>query len=203
MGSARRLDRSGISCTFRQPAAAARPPGEPQLLQCRMFAAQSLNGGKARAVRPVGRTGARPARRRTRPHRQRRQPVGAGLPRPARSQLGRILFLTTAPNWWSARSRACRPACAFRSTRASAAPPRARGQHPARRRRARLPRPYRLRCGVAFGTGGAAVRGGAHDDAASALIGVFDLDSPLPARFDVEDQQGLEAIARVFVESLS
>src|SRR6476619_6369960 len=28
------------------------------------------------------------------------------------------------------------------------------------------------------------------------LVGVFDLDSPLPARFTVEDQQGLEAIAR-------
>lgn len=36
-----------------------------------------------------------------------------------------------------------------------------------------------------------------------ALVGVFDLDSPLPARFDVEDQQGLEEIARVFVESLT
>jgi len=35
-----------------------------------------------------------------------------------------------------------------------------------------------------------------------ALLGVFDLDSPVPARFDVEDQQGLEAIARAFVESL-
>ena len=34
------------------------------------------------------------------------------------------------------------------------------------------------------------------------LIGVFDLDSPLHARFSVEDQQGLEAIARAFLESL-
>lgn len=34
------------------------------------------------------------------------------------------------------------------------------------------------------------------------LIGVFDLDSPRIARFDEEDQQGLEAIARVFQESL-
>src|SRR6476620_859718 len=33
------------------------------------------------------------------------------------------------------------------------------------------------------------------------LLGVFDLDSPLPARFDVEDQQGLEAIAQVFLEA--
>ena len=39
-------------------------------------------------------------------------------------------------------------------------------------------------------------------DADGALLGVFDLDSPLPARFDVEDQQGLEAIARAYVESL-
>lgn len=35
------------------------------------------------------------------------------------------------------------------------------------------------------------------------LIGVFDLDSPLPARFDADDQLGLEAIARVYMESLS
>ena len=35
-----------------------------------------------------------------------------------------------------------------------------------------------------------------------ALVGVFDLDSPLPARFSVEDQHGLEAIARAFLESL-
>ena len=33
------------------------------------------------------------------------------------------------------------------------------------------------------------------------LIGVFDLDSPLPARFDVEDQTGLEAIAAILIES--
>jgi len=35
-----------------------------------------------------------------------------------------------------------------------------------------------------------------------ALLGVFDLDSPVPGRFDVEDQRGLEEIARVYVESL-
>jgi GAF domain-containing protein len=35
-----------------------------------------------------------------------------------------------------------------------------------------------------------------------ALVGVFDLDSPVPARFDVEDQEGLETIARLFVEAL-
>ncbi|MDR1076717.1 MAG: GAF domain-containing protein [Xanthomonadaceae bacterium] len=34
------------------------------------------------------------------------------------------------------------------------------------------------------------------------LIGVFDLDSPIPARFDPDDQQGLEAIAQAFVGSL-
>jgi GAF domain-containing protein len=36
-----------------------------------------------------------------------------------------------------------------------------------------------------------------------ALLGVFDLDSPDPARFDVTDQEGLETIARIYVESLS
>ena len=39
-----------------------------------------------------------------------------------------------------------------------------------------------------------------HDDG---LVGVFDLDSPHTGRFDEEDQQGLETIARVFLESLS
>lgn len=34
------------------------------------------------------------------------------------------------------------------------------------------------------------------------LIGVLDLDSPQPARFDAEDQAGLEAIAALYVESL-
>lgn len=35
------------------------------------------------------------------------------------------------------------------------------------------------------------------------LIGVFDLDSPEPDRFDEDDQRGLEAIALAFVESLA
>ena len=35
------------------------------------------------------------------------------------------------------------------------------------------------------------------------LIGVFDLDSPEPGRFDADDQRGLEAIAAAFVESLA
>ncbi len=34
------------------------------------------------------------------------------------------------------------------------------------------------------------------------LVGVFDLDSPLPGRFDAEDQQGLEAIAQAWIEAL-
>jgi L-methionine (R)-S-oxide reductase len=34
------------------------------------------------------------------------------------------------------------------------------------------------------------------------LIGVFDLDSPVPNRFDADDQAGLEAIAAVFLSSL-
>jgi GAF domain-containing protein len=34
------------------------------------------------------------------------------------------------------------------------------------------------------------------------MIGVFDLDSPILDRFDAEDQRGLEALARIFLESL-
>ncbi|MBB6598337.1 GAF domain-containing protein [Luteimonas sp. MC1825] len=37
---------------------------------------------------------------------------------------------------------------------------------------------------------------------AGALVGVFDLDSPVPGRFDVVDQTGLEEIAGVYLESL-
>ena len=39
-------------------------------------------------------------------------------------------------------------------------------------------------------------------DDAGHLVGVFDLDSPLAARFSVEDQEGLERIARAYLESL-
>ena len=35
------------------------------------------------------------------------------------------------------------------------------------------------------------------------LLGVLDLDSPIPDRFDADDQRGLEALAQAFVESLA
>ncbi|MGQ4661082.1 GAF domain-containing protein [Lysobacter sp. F6437] len=35
------------------------------------------------------------------------------------------------------------------------------------------------------------------------LVGVFDIDSPEPDRFDADDQRGLEAIARAYLESLA
>lgn len=38
--------------------------------------------------------------------------------------------------------------------------------------------------------------------AGDALVGVFDLDSPVLDRFDAEDQAGLEAIARAFIEAV-
>ena len=38
--------------------------------------------------------------------------------------------------------------------------------------------------------------------AAQRLLGVLDLDSPQPARFDAADARGLEALAAVFLESL-
>ncbi len=34
------------------------------------------------------------------------------------------------------------------------------------------------------------------------LVGVFDIDSPIPDRFDPDDQAGLEAIAQCFMASL-
>lgn len=36
-----------------------------------------------------------------------------------------------------------------------------------------------------------------------ALIGVLDIDSPQPDRFDADDQAGLEALANAFLESLA
>ena len=35
------------------------------------------------------------------------------------------------------------------------------------------------------------------------LLGVIDIDSPEPDRFDADDQRGLEAIARAFMESVA
>ena len=35
------------------------------------------------------------------------------------------------------------------------------------------------------------------------LVGVFDLDSPVPDRFDADDQRGLEAIAAAFLDTLA
>ncbi len=37
--------------------------------------------------------------------------------------------------------------------------------------------------------------------AGDALLGVLDLDSPLPARFDADDQAGIEAIAALWVQA--
>ncbi len=34
------------------------------------------------------------------------------------------------------------------------------------------------------------------------LVGVLDIDSPLPARFDADDQAGIEAIAAAWVATL-
>jgi L-methionine (R)-S-oxide reductase len=38
-------------------------------------------------------------------------------------------------------------------------------------------------------------------DADGALVGVFDLDSPRRARFDADDQAGLEALANAFMQA--
>jgi GAF domain-containing protein len=35
------------------------------------------------------------------------------------------------------------------------------------------------------------------------LIGVLDLDSPSPARFDQEDARGLESLVRILLSSVS
>ncbi|CAM3362022.1 GAF domain-containing protein [Bordetella sputigena] len=35
------------------------------------------------------------------------------------------------------------------------------------------------------------------------LIGVFDVDSPVPGRFDDEDRAGMEALCQVFLDSLA
>jgi L-methionine (R)-S-oxide reductase len=39
--------------------------------------------------------------------------------------------------------------------------------------------------------------------AGDTLVGVFDIDSPVPGRFDAVDQQGLEAIADAFLEAIA
>ena len=64
------------------------------------------------------------------------------------------------------------------------------------RRRSSISRPYRLRRRVPLGTRRAAVRGGA-------VLGVLDLDSPLPGRFDIEDQAGVERLAAIYLAACS
>lgn len=39
-------------------------------------------------------------------------------------------------------------------------------------------------------------------DPAGALIGVWDVDSPQPARFDADDERGMQALCAVFMDSL-
>lgn len=39
-------------------------------------------------------------------------------------------------------------------------------------------------------------------DAADALVGVFDVDSPLPGRFDEDDRAGMEQLCAIFMRSL-
>ena len=39
--------------------------------------------------------------------------------------------------------------------------------------------------------------------AGDTLLGVLDLDSPLPARFEADDQAGLEAIARLWIAAVA
>ncbi len=34
------------------------------------------------------------------------------------------------------------------------------------------------------------------------LIGVWDVDSPLPARFDVQDQSGMETLCQIYIDSV-
>ena len=34
------------------------------------------------------------------------------------------------------------------------------------------------------------------------LLGVLDIDSPTPGRFDADDQRGVEELARIFTTSL-
>jgi GAF domain-containing protein len=34
-----------------------------------------------------------------------------------------------------------------------------------------------------------------------AVIGVLDIDAPIPARFDAEDRKGIEALAKLWLEA--
>ncbi|MGW4329202.1 GAF domain-containing protein [Nocardia sp. NPDC004573] len=144
-----------------------------------------------RAVSPAGRPGRSAGRGRDRPHRQRRQSRRAGIPRAAECELGGFLFLR-------------RPRT---------------GRRP-------VPRPARVRahrvgkgvCGTAARTRATQLVPDVHAfdghiacdaDTRSeivvplvrndVLIGVFDLDSPLPERFDEIDRAGLEALAEIFL----
>jgi GAF domain-containing protein len=65
-----------------------------------------------------------------------------------------------------------------------------------RARRPCLSGPHRLRRGEPVGAGGADRRG-------RPLLGVLDLDSPIPARFDAADAAGCEAVAALLATRLN
>src|SRR5205807_501186 len=112
---------------------------------------------QARGLR-ASRAGARRAARgRERSDRQRRQHRGARLRGSAGGELGRLLF----PQGRAARGRALSGPPGVRADRARLGRVRHGGgaaPHARRARRARVPGPYRLRSGVAFGDRGAAHR---------------------------------------------
>ena len=49
---------------------------------------------------------------------------------------------------------------------------------------------------------GTGLTAGSHCDRCGEVIGVLDIDSPLLSRFDENDKQGLEAVARIIEEAV-
>ncbi|TAZ01540.1 GAF domain-containing protein [Rhizobium leguminosarum] len=129
------------------------------------------------------------ARRRAGYDRKCRQYLGPDVPDDAGPQLGRLLF----PQRRRTRTRAISGQAGLRPHPNRPRRLRDRGQgrglHP-RLGRPRFPRPAcdaasRSELVVPIRTG---------DD----IIGVIDLDSPLPSRFDANDQAGIERLAEIF-----
>ena len=121
-------------------------------------AAAPQSDQQGRAVRGARRAGARPSRRRARPHRQRGELRRARLARAAGDQLVRLLFLRRH----RARRRSVPGQAGLRAHRARQGRLRHRrgdARNAGRRGRARVSGPHRLRRRIALGNRRAAVRG--------------------------------------------
>lgn len=103
-------------------------------------------------------------------------------------------YFSMAANWWLVRSRASRPACASRWIGVCGA--------------AATTRQVQCVADVHAFPGHIACDAASRSEIVvplildNTLLGVWDVDSPLPNRFDEEDASGMQALCAIFLDSL-